>query len=369
MRLVGNPRRGRFRFAPMPLELCPGRLIWERFRNREYLVFFDESAFEFFGFQRPDGSFCHAAVGLPTENYAQLQASFAPTLDQYRRQVLGLTGTEPREIKFSTLRILPRHSRLRFTRELVRNLTELGGFVAGFYTTTRGTIMECVRNGLPEGVMAVPVDHAREYDQARTDLLNRFQGVGQARIIESLLITPFSSIWSLLNSFDCTFRVQYDPRQAAEDQAVREALGNYMGRLLAIPELFGPHNIYRGMAIDRRSEDELGLQLADVVAGQVREFFRQNPAALTTSATLNLITPDSDEPLQQFQELAGRIFKRGVLSRMPGDLLRVLRDRNGTNPISYYFPILAAGILTCVSDTGQLRLLEIPTRTIFDLLD
>jgi hypothetical protein len=32
-------------------------------------------------------------------------------------------------------------------------------------------------------------------------------------------------------------------------------------------------------------------------------------------------------------------------------------------------PVLSAGLLTCVTDTGQLRDLEIPTRLISDLLD
>ena len=103
-----------------------------------------------------------------------------------------------------------------------------------------------------------------------------------------------------LRALDST---HHDPREGEGDRAVREALGDYVGRLLALPELFGPQNIYQGMDTDRRPEDELGLQLADVIA-QVRDFFRSNPDSLTVNSTLDLITPDADEPLNNFWSCA-----------------------------------------------------------------
>jgi len=62
---------------------------------------------------------------------------------------------------------------------------------------------------------------------------------------------------------------------------VRDALADYMGCLVRIPDLFGDDTGYRGVDIDTPSHDELGLQLADVIAGEVRDFFRSNPEALT----------------------------------------------------------------------------------------
>ena len=55
MRLVGNARARRIGLAPTPLEICPGRQIWEQQRNREYLLFIDESFYRFFGFADEDG--------------------------------------------------------------------------------------------------------------------------------------------------------------------------------------------------------------------------------------------------------------------------------------------------------------------------
>src|SRR4029077_20460466 len=169
MRIVGNMRRRRFRFRPMPLEICPGREVWERHRNSEYLVFVDESFFRFFGFDAADGNFCHAALGIPVNNYAQLQAVLMPLVQAYNQRVHRIIGRNPEELKFTILRNLPSSFKLRFTRELVRCLVELGGFVAGFYSSTRGVVMEHVRTNLLDEADEVPDDHLALYDTARAE--------------------------------------------------------------------------------------------------------------------------------------------------------------------------------------------------------
>lgn len=353
----------------MPLEVCPGRQVWEAHHDREYLVFVDESFYQFFGFVAPDGNFCHGALGIPRDGYPQLQAMLEPLVLAYKRRVRRAVGQEPAEIKYSVLRTLPLPFRMRFARELVQALIDTGGFVAGFYSSTHGTIMERVRTNLLDNLDAVPNDHAALFDTARTELLAQFQGVGQAELITRLLLTPFSACSAFLRSFNCTFRVRYDPRQSDEDAQVRNALAGYMATLVNVPQLFGSDQRYLGMDINIHSEDDLGLQLADVVAGEVRDFFRSTPEALTENATLTLITPESDEPLQRFIQMNGLTFKNGALSPMSRGLHRKLARRNSANIISYYYPVLSAGMLTCVSDTGQLRDLEIPTRMISDLLD
>lgn len=119
----------------------------------------------------------------------------------------------------------------------------------------------------------------------------------------------------------------------------------------------------------RRSEDELGLQLADVVAGYVREFFRRTPIALTEGSTARLITATSEEPLQKMELMDGVLFKIGSLQPMSARLKRSLTRRNMANLVSYFYPVLASGILTCNTSTGQERDLELSTGLIMDLLD
>src|ERR1017187_4550696 len=137
MRIVGNEKLGGFKSQPMPLAICPGRHIWENHRDQEYLVFVDESFYRFFGFDAPDGNFCHAAVGVPITKYARLQRLLAPLLQTYEHQSRTVLGEIPGELKFSILKRLPPQYRAKFVRTLVRDLIETGGFVAGFFSSPR----------------------------------------------------------------------------------------------------------------------------------------------------------------------------------------------------------------------------------------
>lgn len=257
----------------------------------------------------------------------------------------------------------------RFARELTRALAEEGGFASGFYTPTDGFIMERVRVDLIDVAEEVPHDHQGLYDAARRDLLVAMRGPGQSELITRLLFLPVAAIKFMLGSFDCDFRIQYDPRQGDEDRAVRDTMGAGMNLLLNMPDQFRQTNNYHGMDTTRRSQDELGLQLADVVAGHVRNFFRNNPAALTEASTARLITATSIEPLQKFEEITGVLFKTASLHPMSARLRRILKRRNTANLVSYFYPVLASGILTCTTSNGQERDLELSTGLIMDLLD
>ena len=248
-------------------------------------------------------------------------------------------------------------------------LRETGGFVSGFYTPTLGQVTERVRVNLLGEAEEVPEDNADLYRAAREELLEQFQGVGQANLIKALLTLPFAAVVNFLDSFDCTFRLHYDPRQEEEDRVVRDAMAGYMDALMRLPEPLGHGAIYHGMEIGIPSHDELGLQLVDVFAGEFRDFFRNNQEALTEGTTRMLITATSDEPLQQFQDVENLRFKTGVLTPMSAGLMRKLKRRNRRNILSYFYPVLAAGNVTCVTLNGQERHLEIPTGMIFDLLD
>jgi hypothetical protein len=128
MRIVRNGRFGKFRSVPTPLEVCPGRIIWEKHRELEYLVFVDDSFYKFFdGFEDVDGNFCHAALGVPKDSYAHLHTSIRPLMNAYEHQIGLITGEQPRELKSTLLARLPLEFRASFTKELVRSLVAAGG--------------------------------------------------------------------------------------------------------------------------------------------------------------------------------------------------------------------------------------------------
>ena len=116
-------------------------------------------------------------------------------------------------------------------------------------------------------------------------------------------------------------------------------------------------------------EDLIRVSLADVVAGHVRDFFRNTPGALTEGTTARLITATSDEPLQKFEDLNNLRFKVASLQPMSARLRRILTRRNMANLASYYYPVLASGTLTCITSNGQERAIELSTGLLLDVLD
>lgn len=369
MRLVGNLSRREIFYANSPLEISPGRAVWEEYRGHDYVVFVDESFFEFFGFSRPDGNFCHSAIGIPANTYPNVARRLQRTISTYERKARDFLGATPEELKFSILRRLPIRFQSRLIREIAMVLHEEGGFVSGFYTPTDGFIMEDVRESLLDVAEAVPQDHRELYAAARDRLIASMQGPGQSQLIAKLLYLPVAAVKFMLGSFGCNFRIQYDPRQREEDHAVREAIGQAMDILSNVTGPYQQPNNYLGMDVQHRSQDELGLQIADVVAGSVRDFFRNVPDALIVGASDRLITATSDEPLQVLELIDGMLFKKGALHRMPAQLRKTLTRRNLQNLVSYFYPVLAAGILTCNTSNGIERDIELSTGLIFDLLD
>jgi hypothetical protein len=87
----------------------------------------------------------------------------------------------------------------------------------------------------------------------------------------SYLLTKAVAAWTYMLGFlDCHFRIIYDPREPDEDAPVKEKIDSMASAMVQLsPEVEG---LFLGLDIDRKSEDELGLQLADLMAGKTREF-------------------------------------------------------------------------------------------------
>ncbi len=358
----------RLKTVPTPAATTPGRGMWEKYRGKEYLVFIDESAYQFFGFQNPQGNFCHATVGIPSLEYDGLKASMASMGKEYVQRVQLDLGEESTEFKYTEFARLPASFRRRFALTLRNALNERGGFIAGFYTPTKGFVMERVRENLIGQATEVPVNHEALYQAAVDEMRAERQGPGQANLITRLLWLPVASIVYFLGSYGSPFRLFYDPRERQEDEAVRAEISGLVDALVrSLETRFS--GLYLGMENARTSEQELGLQLADLMAGEVRQFFLSHPEFLTFGCTLTLVTPQSREPLQEFKEIGGVLGKTGRVLHMPEGLRARLHRATRGSLLPHFRNLLAAGLLTCVADCGLERDLRIFAGTIFDLCD
>jgi hypothetical protein len=356
---------------PKPLFTCPGLERWKTFRGQHWLVFVDESFDAFFEF-RPRGFFVHGAVAIPEREYAALSAKASKLLARYRR----LTSPGAQEFKSTDFRHIAYAKRKSLAFAIRTLLQEHGGFVAGFYTPLRAFVLERVRTNLLDEADALPDPVTIEYGKAESQLKAEMRGPGQAGVVSKLLYLPIGGIANLLASLECDFTVVYDPRHPKEDRAVSVDVEAYLKLHESFRDIDGDiradlHDRFKAFQYDRTSEQEIGLQFADLVAGEVRQFFVSNPDMLIFGASQKLITPTSREPIMTATQIGSTWFKTGVLHRMPTTLCRAFTGPDPAQRTVFhaFSDLLAAGILTCYSTYGQPRDLMPFLKAIWDQIE
>jgi hypothetical protein len=349
---------------PYPLRNCPGRERWSRHANSEYTVFIDESEQRFFGLDYRFGYFCHAAVGIPSLEYDNVRTACQPIFERYRE----IVGARETEFKYGEFRRIVYTDRRDLAARIAKVLRDTGSFVAGFFTPTEPYILEQVRWDLLGEADALPDAPQGLYAAAADRLRAKEKGPGNATLIANLLDLPVQAVANLLSAFGCRYRTIYDPRQKREDKAVAGLIEGY---IKAAQEADVAQAPFLGLSADRTSDQEIGLQLADLLAGEVRDFFGTNIALLSFGARRELITPWSDEPIQAMVKIGGIVGKSGVLATMPAELRRAFheRDQSEASVFSEFTDLLASGILTCYSSTGTPRDLLIYEDSLWDQAD
>ena len=350
---------------PQPLRTAPGLKTWLRYTGQEYIVFVDESFSLFFELTNERGYFCHGAFGIPATEYEAVKREVRPIFDDYSR----LLVPELKEFKHTEFRRIPFASRKQLAAELHAVIQSRGGFIEGYYTPAASFILERVREEVMDELPAIPDD----YSEIRKSVIERtkaqWEGPGQSDVISQLMLLPFSGLAHMLAALDCTFRIVYDPRQAKEDKAVQayiDGFGALIHRMTASLE-----GRFLGLERDRRSEDELGLQIADLVAGETRGFFEENPEFRSFGASPKIITQLSKEPLVTLFEQSGKIWKFGAATRMPTTLQRrfFIDDLQGRTVLPEFTDLLASGVLICYSTWGTPRYVMVYEKLFLDHTD
>jgi len=356
---------------PDARDICPGWKWWQRYRGEEWLVFIDESFRGFFELV-PTGYFAHAAVGVPEREYPALKAALEPIFQEFAR----LTGQQPDEFKYADWRRLSYRDRRRLALHLRDSLVERGCFIAGFFTPVRAFVLERVRTELLGKARELPADIQPLYEEAVRKLKAKPKGPGQSSLLKTLMALPCMGSGYFLSSLDAGFRILCDPRERKEDQIVQATVSDIMALTRNLEKRFsdpqhGHHRLFRGIDSSKRSEEEVGLQLADLVVGEVRDFFQANPEVMSFGASKRLITQASEEPRNAVMRVDGHLAKTAALHRLhPGLHKRFFKpDPAGRTVLPFFSSLQAAGILTCYSVEGQPRDLHIFEKLIWDQTD
>jgi hypothetical protein len=346
---------------PTPVETSPAARVLKNYRNETYLVFTDESFRSFFGLENRNGYFCYAAVGIPEREYESFKRRLVPIFKEYESYVVGDSGNQLREFKFEDFGKLPRDQREAIATKIGRMLPLHGGFIAGFYARVVGIVTEKVRVDLlfDDHAASLPETYTEQYEAARSELQEQLEGVGQSETIAMILRTVLSCIAQFLETSECKFRFICDPKEKKEDKAVHTAVDDYFKLLKnAIPNAA---KLYLGLDNTRHSHEEVGVQIADLMVGEIRSLFQAHPELLTEGASKVFITGTSREEFEwwgkSFED--GPFGKIGGLTKISPDLRRALTRTDGTNCIPLYRNSCAAGLLTCYTDLGQPRHIEI----------
>lgn len=371
-----------------PLQHCPNPAVnntnarFLQYRDRNYLVFLDESFYKFFGLARRDGNFCYGCIGIPEEKYDLLKSGLATLLGEYQ-QISRMSGGEPKELKFSPHFLkLPKPFKRRFGLCLRNLLHRNGGFVLGYFVPVDGLVMERVREScLSRGLKEVPHEHSAEYETARTDLLTRrvnvfdsvgshnyTRGVGESSILCYLTANVLLNVNGLLAAANCPFRVVYDPRERSEDAAVSE-------HQLILNEIFSllPSSLHTHcrFTTETASNNELGIQLADVMAGEFRQFFRKNDGLLTAESSLKLIPSGQGDQMRGWiipSEGARKAVGICRLRPIPSSSMRCFYPPS-ESLVPYFREMFAINGLVCFTHKGEHRHIEIAAKQFADEAD
>lgn len=229
--------------------------------------------------------------------------------------------------------------------------------------------MERVRVGLVGDDRGVPPDCNVLYERAALELREQAnEGVAQSETIASILRIPLAGLSHFMQFFQCPFRILCDPRESREDKAVLRAIDEFFsGPMAAIAP--NEAKLYLGMDNTLPSDQEIGLQLADLLTGEVRSFFDANPEFLISCASRTLITWNSRANIEVWETLMGNHGKAGTLEIIPPEIMARIERFSGESCIPFYRPSFAAGLLSCYTNLGQPRHIELYEGNFFQQTD
>ena len=353
---------------PQPLRNCPSLPAWERRRGQVYLVFIDETFWRFFELSS-QGFFCHAAVGLPEAEYDAVLDETRPIFRRYCELLVP-----QREFKHAEFKRIGFEARRSLAKMIHDVLHSHGGFISAFYTPTSSFLLERARvNLLMAGrETSLPTNSERRSELlqgASAEVRAKRAGPGMSAAITALLHTPISALLNFAESIDVGLRLVYDPRETRENCAVRAGMlrtAEFVGKMTPATA-----NRLLDVNIASSSEKEVGLQFADLAAGETRVFLDAHRELMEYGASPKLITSTSDETIQAVGVRNGTEYKFGAVIYLPSALQQCFfnGDSSGRTVFSEFTDLLLSGTVTCYSAQGAPRHILPYEQLLIDQLD
>ena len=274
------------------------------------------------------------------------------------------------ELKSKSLRTIDAGIRRQAVAPLLEWARECGAAVGGFYTSTGGYLNYSLRSDqAADDQLHSGIDDPELVKQAREDIISR-RATAHA---ESLMIGDIAQVLAGMLLHYCRdreleFSIRYDPREEEEDRRVFERIDTLLRPLESA--ILNRQGVYLGCRNDEDSNNSCGVQLADHVTRDVRQLFHQNPRLLKDGSSRNLITPDvEDVDRTVLTTIGDKHFKWGESLPMAQDLVQQIFSESGSFSLADYHSILMKQRVSCYSDAGEARIVNLENFLFENMVD
>ena len=165
-----------------------------------------------------------------------------------------------------------------------------------------------------------------------------------------------------------SFSITLDPRGGLEDEHLAAAIRIYTSTVLEKIQREKADK-FKSVRYDLRSETVPGLQIADILAGEVRNWFLANAGFLDLNSGTTLVTNDTANNTHQMQITGNVISKPERHTRLPSGLVRKMNRATESSTLAFFRQQLANGLLSCVARWGEYRHIDFERRIIIDSPD
>lgn len=340
--------------------------------EQHYDIYVDESFFRFWGFDDPDGNFCYAAVGVPGSQRVSFKQGMVALFGEFQLAAeQSLLEVSPPEIKSTIFRRMPLPVRRRFAFKIRDLLLKTNSFFLSEYSPVRGFVIESIRSDLvAQGQEELPSDITGLYNRRRQELVNsvRREGAGQSPILRNLIALPSSALAHYLARRTESFTVILDPRGRVEDAEIARSIAAHS---IAVLEAVQHENAdkFREVISDKTSIEVPELQIADLLAGEVRNWFILNPEFLQYKSGTTLLPASKLGDMFPLKTREGTAAKPERHTRMPYGLVRRLTTATEGSTLPYFRGSLANHLLSCIAEHGEFRHIDFSRHLIIDSPD
>ena len=337
-----------------------------------YVVYLDESFFQFWPFDNRSGNFCYAVFGLPQSQLIALGEFHDEFLHRFQAAIEAeLKEDPPVELKSHLFRRLPFNTRRRLGLQLREFMTRANAFLLADFTEVRGFVLEGIRSSLARHAhKRLPDDWETLYERRRRELTELVkkgkEGIGP--VLDRLMGTTIGAVAHFLTTRASSYEVFFDPRQPREDLEVADSIREFTEMVLNRMHQEEPGR-FKGVSGRYKSGELPGLQVADLLVGEVRNWFLNNEAILRFESGPDLVTEENANAHWYFPAGIKFMSKRQRVRKLPPGLVRRLQRANESSILPFFRNHLARSLLSCVAYWGEFRHVNFEEGSAIDSLD